>query len=88
VDEMNASHGFFELKAKDLIRLQELLEKHESFSKIVLKDASLTAFLNEPLEAEHLNSYLFEHGLVLSQLIKRKESLEEQFLQLTNQISA
>jgi ABC-2 type transport system ATP-binding protein len=40
------------------------------------------------MDAEALNTYLFENGLVLSQLVKRKESLEEQFLQLTNQISA
>ena len=88
VDEMNASHGFFELRAKDLVRLQELLEKHESFGKVTQKNNILTAFLNEPLDAEQLNTYLFENGLVLSHLIKRKESLEEQFLQLTNQISA
>lgn len=88
VDEMNASHGFFELRAKDLGRLQELLERHESFGKITEKNHTLTAFLNEPLEAEQLNTYLFENGLILSHLVKRKESLEEQFLQLTNQISA
>lgn len=88
VDEMNASHGFFELKTKDLQKLQQLLEKHASFGKITLHPNSITAFLKEPMEAETLNTYLFENGLVLSQLIKRKESLEEQFLQLTNQISA
>ena len=88
VDEMNASHGFFELCAGDMQRLQQVLESHPSFGKISLKNNKLTAFLSEPLEAEQLNSYLFERGIVLSHLTKRKESLEEQFLQLTNQISA
>jgi ABC-2 type transport system ATP-binding protein len=88
VDEMNASHGFFELRASDIIKLEELLKNHPSIGKIVPKENCLTAFLNEPMEPETLNTYLFEHGLVLSQLVKRKESLEEQFLQLTNQISA
>lgn len=88
VDQMNASFGFFELKATDVERLNKLLEDHPSFGKITQKGDILVAFLNEPLEAEALNKYLFENGLVLSQLIKRKESLEEQFLQLTNQISA
>lgn len=88
VDEMNASHGFFELKSGDLARLEELLRNHASFGKIVVKENCITAFLNEPMEAEILNAYLFSKGLVLSQLVKRKESLEEQFLQLTNQISA
>lgn len=88
VDEMNASHGFFELKASNLEELQRLLEQNPSFGKIVRKGECLTAFLNEPMDAESLNAYLFENGLVLSQLVKRKESLEEQFLQLTNQIPA
>ena len=88
VDQMNASFGFFELKAADQERLYALLEQHSSFGKLVQKGEVITAFLTEPMEPESLNTYLFEHGLVLSQLVKRKESLEEQFLQLTNQISA
>lgn len=88
VDGINASHGFFELKSSNPERLRELLELHPSFNKITLKAGIVTAILSEPMEAETLNSYLFENGLVLSQLIKRKESLEEQFLQITNQISA
>lgn len=88
VDQMNASHGFFELKASDLSRLITLLDTHSSFGKIVEQNGGITAFLEEPMEAETLNSYLFENGLVLTHLIKRKESLEEQFLQLTNQTQA
>lgn len=88
VDQMNASFGFFELKAENTEKLESLLERHPSFGKLVRKGDVLTAFLEEPMEAEALNAYLFENGLVLSQLMKRKESLEEQFLQLTNQISA
>lgn len=88
VDQMNASFGFFELKASDPEKLYQLLENHPSFGKVTRKGDLLVAFLTEPLEAEAVNKYLFENGLVLSQLVKRKESLEEQFLQLTNQISA
>ena len=88
VDEMNASHGFFELKSSDPAKLEKLLKESSSFSKVVVKETGITAFLAEPMEAETLNAYLFEHGLVLSHLIKRKESLEEQFLQLTNKIEA
>jgi ABC-2 type transport system ATP-binding protein len=35
------------------------------------------------MSARDLNQYLFEKGLVLSHLQKKKESLEEQFLTLT-----
>ncbi|MGI0107698.1 ABC transporter ATP-binding protein [Salinimicrobium sp. WS361] len=88
VDQMNASFGFFELKATNEEKLLALLNSHPAFGKVVQKGEIITAFLEEPLEAEALNSYLFENGLSLSQLVKRKESLEEQFLLLTNQISA
>jgi ABC-2 type transport system ATP-binding protein len=88
VDQMNASFGFFELKATNEEKLLSLLNSHPAFGKVVQKGEIITAFLEEPLEAEALNTYLFENGLSLSQLVKRKESLEEQFLLLTNQISA
>lgn len=88
VDQMNASFGFFELKASNEEKLLALLESHPAFGKVIQKGEIITAFLEEPLEPEALNTYLFENGLILSQLVKRKESLEEQFLMLTNQISA
>ena len=88
VDEMNASFGFFELKCSNPTKLLELLESHSAFGKIDQKGELTIAFLNEPFGADELNEYLFKNGLVLSQLVKRKESLEEQFLSLTNQLSA
>lgn len=87
VDRMNASHGFFELKCSDPEKLKTLLENHPAIGKISYNEGLLTAFLDEPMDAEALNSFLFSKGIVLSYLVKRKESLEEQFLQLTNQTS-
>lgn len=87
VDEIVNSHGFLELQASDMARLEDLLTDHPGIGKITLKEGYLTAFLDEPIDAEEINRYLFEKGLSLSFLRKRKESLEEQFLQLTNQIS-
>ena len=87
VDEMNANYGFLELKSPDLEKLKSLLSEHPSIGKISIGEDLLTAFLSEPMDADTLNSYLLEKGVVLSHLVKRKESLEEQFLQLTNQTS-
>ena len=83
VDSMLASHGFFELKTGDMDSLKTLLEKNASFGKIESHNGILTAYLKEEMNAEELNKVLFEKGLVLSHLVKRKESLEEQFLTLT-----
>lgn len=87
VDQMNASFGFFELRASNMEQLISLLSAHPAFGKVVQNGETITAFLEEPLEPEALNTYLFENGLTLSQLVKRKESLEEQFLLLTNETS-
>lgn len=83
VDEMLVSHGFFQLKAADMVALQKLLEKNASFGKIVAQNGTLTVYLKEEMNAEALNKMLYDKGIVLSHLVKRKESLEEQFLTLT-----
>jgi len=83
VDELNASHGFFELRCEKQAELISVLESHQDFASIKEENGLVTAFLKNPLTAEELNTLLFTQGIVLSHMVKRKESLEEQFLQLT-----
>lgn len=84
VDEMISSHGFFELKTEESEKLIQILNDHNAFGNIKQNNGLITAFLNEPMEATEFNRMMFEKGIVLSHLVKRKESLEEQFLQLTD----
>ena len=84
VDGMLASHGFFELRTTQIEKLKQVLEADEIFGKIEKSDGMLTVFLNREMNAEELNKMLFDKGIILSHLVKRKESLEEQFLTLTN----
>lgn len=84
VDEMIASHGFFELKTNNSQKLIDFLENNTSFGKIKTENGLITAFLTESMDAEILNNMLFSKGIVLSHLVRRKESLEEQFLTLTS----
>lgn len=84
VDEMISSHGFFELKCNNQEALLKLLENHPAFGKIKVKDNLITAFLNEPMQSEDFNKLMFDNGVILTHLVQRKESLEEQFLQLTD----
>lgn len=84
VDEMITSHGFFELKSDRQDDLIAYLEADDAFGKVKVENGLVTAFLNSPMEASAFNSLMFEKGLTLSHLVKRKESLEEQFLQLTS----
>lgn len=88
VDGMLASHGFFELKTSASEKLINFLEQNDSFGVVKKENGIITAFLEQEMNASELNKQLFESGIVLSHLVKRKESLEEQFLTLTKNPTA
>jgi len=86
VDEMISSHGFFELKCENQNALLDYLVSNPDFGSVKVDNQLITAFLNEPMDAVTFNKLMFEKGIVLSHLVKRKQSLEEQFLQLTDKL--
>jgi ABC-2 type transport system ATP-binding protein len=83
VENMIASHGFFTLQSDNLDLLKKVLEEHPFIDTIKKEENHLLAYLKEPLSGSKLNKILFEKGINLSYLVHRKESLEEQFLELT-----
>lgn len=83
VDEMTSSSGFFEISSTDNKSLLNALNMLPYFEKITVENDILKAFLKEDVNGESLNSYLFEKGIILKHLVKRKESLEQLFLQIT-----
>ena len=85
VDEMTASNGLFELKVDDKeTEFVNILEKHSAISKVHLEHETYIATLNKEMSASEMNKYLFDNGFIVSHLVKRKPSLEQQFLDLTN----
>lgn len=84
VDGITSNEGFFELQSDDNGALKAVLSTHPAIEKISEDDGKLLAYLHSPLEAADLNRFLFEQNICLNHLVKRKSSLEEQFLQLTN----
>lgn len=83
VDGMLATHGYFELRADKQESLIKFLEEHGSFGRLETGNGTITAYLDSPMDASELNEALYREGIVLSHLVKRKESLEQQFLTLT-----
>ena len=81
---MTASNGYFHLRAKDQSQLEQVLITTGLFEKITAQQDFLVAYPTKDMEAHSLNTLLYEKGIALDHLEKRKESLEEQFLQLTN----
>lgn len=84
VDEMTASDGFFELNSENLSQLKETLTKLFSIRSIKDTTLGIKVIFTEDIEPEILNQKLFENKITLTYLQKRKSSLEEQFIQLTD----
>ena len=85
VDGVSANEGFFELQADDTEKLISILKTHPAVDKITIADNKVLVYLKSKLESKDLNRFLFENNICLSLLVKRKNSLEEQFLELTKQ---
>ena len=83
VDGMSANEGFFELQADDNENLMSALKTHPAVKNSVKEEGKVLVYLKDKLEARELNQFLFENNIILSHLVKRKNSLEEQFLALT-----
>lgn len=83
VDGMTANEGFFELQSDDNETLKTVLGSHPAIEKVVFEDGKVLVYLKTPLEASALNRFLFEKNIFLNHLVKRKNSLEAQFLELT-----
>lgn len=85
VDEMISSHGFFEVKTNQQDELINFIQQHSKISTHKVREDLVTVFLGEALESEIFIKELFENNIIPTHFVKRKESLEEQFLQLTDQ---
>ncbi|MDI6050985.1 ABC transporter ATP-binding protein [Flavobacterium sp. XS2P24] len=83
VDGMSANEGFFELQADDTENLILAVITHPAIKNVVNEEGKVLVYLKNDLEAKELNRFLFEKNIVLNHLVKRKNSLEEQFLELT-----
>ena len=83
VDGMSANEGFFEVQANDNLLLKTVLQEHPAIDRITDEDGKILVYLKSELSASELNQFLFSKNIALSHLVKRKNSLEAQFLELT-----
>ncbi|MBZ4033276.1 ATP-binding cassette domain-containing protein [Flavobacterium sp. 17A] len=88
VDGMSSNEGFFEIQANDNLLLKTVLQEHQAVDRISEEDGKILVYLKSELSASDLNQFLFSKNVVLSHLVKRKNSLEAQFLELTKNATA
>jgi len=82
VNGMNTGKDFFELQSDNIMELRNALSLHSSVEKIDEYEGKL--FVHATIEAAEINKFLYEKNIFLTHLVKRKNSLEEQFLELTS----
>lgn len=88
VGGMSTNEGFFEVQADDTEKLITVIETHPAVDHVAKEEGKVLVYLKNDLSATDLNKFLFSQNITLSHLVKRKNSLEEQFLELTNNASA
>lgn len=84
VDGILGDSDYMEISAEDTEALVLLLKNTPWISSFDQKNVVIRIYLKAPHSASFVNSYFHEHNLPLTHLVKRKASLEEQFIVLTN----
>ncbi len=85
VENMVASNGIIEVKTEgNQDALINALKNYYDVATVNIENDLIIARLENETSASEINRYLFEKGITVSHLVKRKPSLEEQFLNLTN----
>ena len=80
---MISTHGFFEMKSNQLDLLSKFIQSHPKISNYKIEGEIITAFLSETIDSEDFIKALFDEKIILTHFVQRKESLEAQFLKLT-----
>lgn len=85
VDEVLANEDIVELSARDIFQLKSVLQEFPGHTH--LKENGSTLHLYFPVgsaKLEAINSFCFDQGIILNQLVLKKKSLETKFFELTN----
>lgn len=87
VDEMTSSFGIIELCTDNQIeKLVKLLQDYDGIASVKVEGSLIYAVLNKDISASDLNKFCLQNEIALSHLTKRKPTLEQQFLTLTNNV--
>lgn len=84
VDEMNATHGFIEVGGDNPAQVKDFLQSCEEINQVKeMPKGIMKAMLSQPMDAATLNEKAAKQKIFFNHLIKRKESLEDSFLEIT-----
>lgn len=85
VDEIFHSHGYFEIKTdSSLENLKDAVSQLEQVTSVYDENDFFKIQLSKEISGADMNQFLMKHQIVVSHLVMKKPSLEEQFLKITN----
>jgi ABC-2 type transport system ATP-binding protein len=84
VNAMSNNKGFIELQAHNHIALIDALHLFPAIESVKEEEGKVIVSSTTEIDPAELNRFLAEKNIFLTHLAKRKHSLEEQFLKLTN----
>ena len=84
VNEVLLSEDQVEVRAADMVLLQQALQKMTGIRKISGSEDILNLTCEPAVTTEAVNEYCIRNGIVLSHLLLKKKSLETKFMELTN----
>jgi len=82
IGDLLTSKNEFSLNSQDVEQLKSCLKTHPRLSKVENKEGKLFATFNDTIKGSELNQFLFEKGIVVSELVEVKSSLEDEFLEI------
>ena len=84
VDDMTSTFGVMELSTEASTReLYQALKDYEGIESSHEENGKIFLKLSKDISSGALNEYLMKHGIVLTHLVKRRPTLEQQFLTIT-----
>lgn len=83
VESLTTDHGYFELSATDMLALRHVLESYDAIERIEERGTLLMAYPHTTISTAVLSEMLLKNGIVVTHLVQKHKSLEEQFLILT-----
>ena len=84
VNEVLLSEDQVEVRAADMILLQQVLQKMTGIRKISGTGDTLNLTCEPSVTTVAVNEFCIKNGIVLSHLLLKKKSLETKFMELTN----
>ena len=63
-------------------KLNKILELHPDFQSSEIKEEKVKVTFNKTVNGDSLNKFLFDNGIIASQLVEVTSSLEDEFLEI------